>query len=366
MFNGFKIVILFSLFFCLWNVHAQKIDLKDYENKAQGYAILSAQYSNDAYFIARQNYFLTAASAIRQNCDSAIHFSQIAINYADSAYIVAHDSCLFAKNLIQEAKTYQQKALLQFKQITGTSNNNFIYQLSLEAMYAMGNAVADAYRASLELDWKEGFPIDKKRDVTRLESDEVTFTTIKDLYSKRLEEIKNELLLLEIEKNKNTGRQKQEISNVIAQLKAEQKELLLKSKNSDDKLIQVKNDLSEEMLQIVDKDLFTTEKKDFYSENVPIPTSTVIPKGLVYKVQIGFFKYQLPQKHFDGVFPVSTEKVDNKYYKYLAGNFNKYEDAKEAKNTLIKKGYADAFVVSFIDGAKVPISEALKKEKEIK
>lgn len=369
MFKRVKIAIFFIFYFFSCSLFAQKIDINAYKNKAQGYAVLSAQYSNDAYFFSRQNYFLTAVNNIKENCDSAIYFTQIALNYADSAYSVAHDSCEFAKNLMLDAKAYQQKALQRFKQIIGTNDYNVIHELSLEAMYVAGNAVTDAYRASLELDWKEkeiDVPIEKKRDATRLESDEITFTTIKDLYGKRLDEIKKELLLLEVEKNKSNGLQKQEISNVITQLKAEQKELLLKSKNSDDKLIQVKNDLSEEMLQIVNKDIFTTEKKDFYNANVPIPANAEIPKGLVYKVQIGFFKYQLPSKHFDGVFPISSEKVDNNYYKYMAGNFNNYADAKEAKITLTKKGYADAFIVSFIDGVKVPISEALNKEKETK
>lgn len=367
MFVSAKIFFSISFCCCFSILNAQKIDLNNYKNKAQAYAILSAQYSNDAYFFSRQNYFLTNVSAIKQNCDSAIFSANIAINFADSAYIVAHDSCLFAKNLILDAKEYQQKALQRFNQIVGATDYNLIHELSLEAMYATGNAITDAYRASLELDWKDiDLPVEKKRDATRLESDETTFTTIKDLYSKRLEEIKKELLLLEIEKNKSTGKQKLEISNIISQLKAEQKDLILKSKNSDDKLIQVKNDLSEEMLQIVNKDIFTTEKKDFYNENVPIPIDSKTPEGLVYKVQIGFFKKQLPSKHFDGVFPISSQKVDNNYYKYMAGNFKNYAEAKEAKITLTKKGYVDAFIISFIDGTKVPISEALKKEKENK
>lgn len=365
MFENVKIIFSVGFCCCFSILNAQKIGLNDYNNKAQAYAILSAQHGNDAYYFSRQNYFLTNGSAIKRNCDSAIISIKLALNFADSAYSMAHDSCLFAKNMILNAKEYQQTAIQRFKQIISATDYNYIHKLSADAMYACGNAVTDAYRASLEFDWKDiDVTPENKRDVTRLETDELSFTTLKDLYAKRLEEIKNELLLLEIEKNKSTGKQKLEISNVIAQLKAEQKELLLKSKNSDDKLIQVKNELSEEMLKIVNKDIFTTEKKDFYNENVPIPINPETPKGLVYKVQIGFFKSQLPSKHFDGIFPISTQKVDNNYYKYLAGNFKNYTDAKEAKIALTKKGYTDAFIVSFIDGIKVPISEALKKEKE--
>lgn len=372
MFKLKKIAFLSSvLFFCINSLSiAQKIELSNYKNKAQAYAILSAQYSNDAYYYSRQNYFLNSTSTIKQNCDSGIVFIQIAINYADSALMVANDSCVLAKNKLLNAKSSQELAIKKFQQIIITSDNFTIHKLSGEAMFAVGNAIADAYRASLELEF-EGLDltdkiVENKRDVTRLESDEFSFITIKELYGKRLVEIENELVLLEAENNKSTGKQKLDISNVIAPLKAEQKELLSKSKNSEDKLIKIKNDLSKEMLQIVNKDFFTTEKTGFYNENVPIPNISEIPKGLVYKIQIGFFKNQLPAKHFDGVFPISSQKIDGNYYKYTAGNFKKYNDAKEAKTLLRSKGYKDAFVISFIDGVKVPIIDALKREEEEK
>lgn len=374
MFNYLKISLFYCILLlnCTSIVFAQKIDIGNYKNKAQAYAILSAQYSNDVYKITRQNYFIDDVVIIKQNADSAVVLTQIASNYADSAYNIANDSCVFAKNLLMDVKAYQLQVLEQFQQVVMISDNYSIHILTSVAMYAIGNAVTDAYRASLELDWNEVETIaenkknDNKRDATRLETDEASFTTIKELYGKRLAEIAKELVLLEAEKNKSTGQQKIEISNVIAQLKAEQKELLSKSKNSDDKLIKVKNDLSEEMLKVVNKDFFTTEKTGFYNDKVPIPSNSDFPKGLIYRVQIGFFKSQLPSKHFDGVFPISSQKVDDNYYRYTAGNFKNYADAKEAKISLRKKGYADAFVVSFIDGIKVPISDALIREKEEK
>ena len=286
MYNYTKII----LFHCILllsvtsNLFAQKIDIANYKNKAQAYAILSAQYSNDVYKLTRQNYFLDDIVAIKQNDDSAVVLTQIASNYADSAYNIAHDSCVFAKNLLMDVKKYQVQVKVQFQQIVMISDNYTIHNYTGVAMYAIGNAVTDAYRASLELDWNDVEKIaenkinDNKRDATRLEADEASFTTIKELYGKRLDEIAKELVLLEVEKNKSTGLQKIEISNVIAQLKAEQKELLNKSKNSDDKLIKVKNDLSDEMLKIVNKDFFTTEKTGFYNEKFPIPSQSDFTK----------------------------------------------------------------------------------------
>ena len=121
MFNSVKISILFSFYFCTCSLFSQKIDINTYRNKAQAYAILSAQYSNDAYYFSRQNYFLMDVSAIKQNCDSAIISTQIAINYTDSAYAVAHDSCLFAKELMLDAKNYQQKSIRDGRRIRAAS-----------------------------------------------------------------------------------------------------------------------------------------------------------------------------------------------------------------------------------------------------
>ena len=155
-----------------------------------------------------------------------------------------------------------------------------------------------------------------------------------------------------------------EIKNAIAQLKEEEKEIMDKMKNSEDRLINVRTDLSEEMLKVVNKDVFTTEKDNFYNEKVPVPEDIEVPKGVVYRVQIGFFRSQLPSNHFAGIFPVSTQKVDKVYYRYLAGNFARYEDAKEAKIKLVEKGYQDSFVVAFIDGKKASINEAINEEKK--
>lgn len=351
---------------------AQKINIVDYKNKAQAYAILSAQYSADVYKLSRENYFLDDVSAIKQKGDSALLLSELALSYADSAFNVAHDSCVFAKNLLVDVRNYHEQSIEHIQHILKISDYNTIHDLTGETMYATGNAVTDAYRASLELEWIEDEPTventekEDKRDVTRLETDEATFLTVNELYEKRLSEIDKEISLLEAEKNKTAELQRKEITDVITQLKTEQQELLNKSKNSSDRLVKVRNDLSDEMLKTVNKDFFTTDKTGFYNENVPIPTVDEFPKGLVYKVQIGFFKSKLPSKHYDGVFPISTQKVDKDYYKYLAGNFKHYTEAKEASILLRKKGYNDAFVVSYIDGVKVAVSEALKMEKEIK
>jgi hypothetical protein len=305
---------------------AQKIDVNDFDNKAQAYAILSAQYSKDAYYYSTKIYFSGSISTIKQNCDTAIFYAQSATEYADSAYLIANDT---SASLFFEWKVEEEGLISKNEDIT---NNDSITE---------GN----------------------KRDNTRLESDEYSYLNVKEMYGKRLIEIEDERLLLEKELKNSSGKRKLEIQKIISQLKKEESEIFIKMKNSADRLISVRNELSEEMLKIVDKDIFTTGKEDFYNEKVPVPLTSKMPEGLVYKVQIGFFKSHLPPDHFAGIFPISKEKIDKIYYRYVAGNFAKYEEAKNATKAIAKKGYSDSFVIAFIDGKKVSISEAISKEK---
>lgn len=367
-----KYLLLFLLIFLFIanKLYAQKIDISAYENKAQAYAILSAQYSEDAYSYARKNYFQTSVSAIKSNCDTALVCMQIAIEFADSAFNVANDSYTDAIMVMQEAKSFQKNSLKLFETTRFEKNNSVIIDLCEEVMYKSANALSDAYKASLMFTMKLDSTAQKleeeklPRDITRLETDEFSFITIKELYGKRLTEIKDELLLLEAAAKESEGDKLSEINVAIAYLKKDEKELSDKMKNSEDKLIKVKNDLSKEMLQIVNKDIFTTDKQGFYSDEVPVPVNVELPMGLVYRVQIGFFKSQLPPEHFEGIFPITSLKVDETYYRYVAGSFAKYKEAKEAKEAIVSKGYIDSFIVAYLNQKKISMSEALIEEKK--
>lgn len=388
MLNNWKWGLFFLLSFLFFNndLRSQKIDISRYENKAQAYAILSAQYSEDAYFYTRKNYFQTSVSAIKSNSDTGLVCMQIAMEFADSAFNAAHDTSTEARMVMLYAKDYQQRTLKLFNRIRFEKNNSIIIELCEDAMYKSANAVADAYKASLmftikpdETPQKQGRAMffdarvktplveteEPMRDITRLETDEFSFITIKELYGKRLIEIEDELLLLETEAKKSKGTKLLEINVAIAHLKKDKTEFFEKMKGSEDKLVKVKNDLSKEMLQIVNKDIFTTDKPGFYSHKVPVPLNIELPMGLIYRVQIGFFKSQLPPEHFEGIFPITSQKVDETYYRYVAGSFAKYNDAKLAKIAIAEKGYVDSFVVAYLNQNKISISEAIKEEKRL-
>jgi len=96
-----------------------------------------------------------------------------------------------------------------------------------------------------------------------------------------------------------------------------------------------------------------------YNENRPIPFDAKIEDGLIFRVQIGAFRNKLPNNTFKGLSPLNAETTTNGYYRYTAGNFNKFELANAVKNDLRSLGYSDAFVVGFYNGKRIPLSEAL-------
>jgi len=83
-----------------------------------------------------------------------------------------------------------------------------------------------------------------------------------------------------------------------------------------------------------------------------------MPKGLVFKVQIGAFRNPIPQNHFKGFAPIMAEDAGNGITRYTAGLFNTFNMANEAKNSIRSIGYNDAFVVAFMNGKRININEA--------
>ena len=95
-----------------------------------------------------------------------------------------------------------------------------------------------------------------------------------------------------------------------------------------------------------------------YSENKPIPTKTTLPEGIVYKVQIGAFRKEIPSNTFKGFAPLMAEPTGTGITRYTAGLFANLNNATAARDEIRKVGYPDAFVVAFLNGERISISKA--------
>ena len=105
-------------------------------------------------------------------------------------------------------------------------------------------------------------------------------------------------------------------------------------------------------------DIFVDSDVTFYSEEKPIPVDVKLPSGLILKVQIGAFRNPIPQETFKGFAPIVGERTNSGLTRYTAGLFKDFETANTAKNGIRAKGYSDAFVVAYLNGERISISEA--------
>jgi hypothetical protein len=99
----------------------------------------------------------------------------------------------------------------------------------------------------------------------------------------------------------------------------------------------------------------TTERRE-----EAIPLDMELPKGIVFKVQIGAFRNAVPQEAFSDMTPVMGETVGNGLVRYTAGLFTGFEQAARAKDQVRDRGYRDAFVVAYRDGQRIPLGEAMR------
>jgi len=96
-----------------------------------------------------------------------------------------------------------------------------------------------------------------------------------------------------------------------------------------------------------------------YSETNPIPINPPLPEGLVFKVQIGAFNSPVKTDAFNGLSPVSAEKLEgSKYYRYFVGMFYSEPAANMVRDYVRPMGYKDAFVVAFYNGKRITLFEA--------
>lgn len=104
---------------------------------------------------------------------------------------------------------------------------------------------------------------------------------------------------------------------------------------------------------------FSFMSQSQYSETNPIPINPLLPEGLIFKVQIGAFYSPVKADAFNGLSPISAEKLEgSKYYRYFVGMFYSESAAIMVRDFIRPMGYKDAFVVAFYNGKRITLFEA--------
>jgi len=109
--------------------------------------------------------------------------------------------------------------------------------------------------------------------------------------------------------------------------------------------------------------LFELLSQTPYNSKNLIPIDMPMPSGVVYKIQLGAFSKPIAYDQFKGMKPITGETLQDKVVvKYYVGFFNQYNLAEKAMRQVHDYGYKDAFLVSWYNGAKVPVNRAKQVE----
>lgn len=103
-----------------------------------------------------------------------------------------------------------------------------------------------------------------------------------------------------------------------------------------------------------------------YSSQNPFNFNYTLPKGLLYRIQMGVFSKEIAYDYFGGLSPVTGELIDERgLKKYYIGLFSNFSEADKALQKIQQQGFIDSFIVAWFNGKKVSINRAAEIEKEL-
>lgn len=78
---------------------------------------------------------------------------------------------------------------------------------------------------------------------------------------------------------------------------------------------------------------------------------------------MGAFRKPVPSKAFSSLTPVNAERLSNGLVCIIAGFFENSSSANAARKQIRNGGFSDAFLVSYCDGERIPLYQALEMER---
>jgi hypothetical protein len=108
---------------------------------------------------------------------------------------------------------------------------------------------------------------------------------------------------------------------------------------------------------------FELDEENVYSDENPVPTDTVLPEGIFYRIQLGVYSKPLAYDILGGLRPVSAEYLtEGKAIKYYVGLFNRFNDADAALIKVKATGFKEAFILAYFNKKKIPLERAKELE----
>jgi hypothetical protein len=119
-------------------------------------------------------------------------------------------------------------------------------------------------------------------------------------------------------------------------------------------------ELSQNLPDTLIEPIFATFSHPDIPSDAKIPGPVKYPRGIVFVVQVGAFRRDLPLSFYHQFAPVLSEEKGQGIHRYTAGLFVTFQQAKESEQIIKKLGFSDAFVAALKDGKRIPLNEAIR------
>jgi hypothetical protein len=208
----------------------------------------------------------------------------------------------------------------------------------------------------------ESFTIksENEKSSTRLEVDNALFSLLKEDLKRKIKSTDEQLKEYSTSIKQSNGTEKTALTASAQETKTYKSKLQGQLKETDNKLRQITKLLRLEQTHKAKPQEATIFAKNKQSDFLD---SDALPKGLVYKIQIGVYKNAISGDVFKGLTPVYGESFAGGV-RYSVGIFERFYDAQQAKTYIKNMGLTDAFVVAYFNGDRITIELAKTYEKK--
>lgn len=121
---------------------------------------------------------------------------------------------------------------------------------------------------------------------------------------------------------------------------------------------EIKHELLLDMVDLTAEQVLTEE------DSARIERKESMTCNLVYKIQVGAFKKDLPETYYKKYNPITTELLGKNITRYMLGAFDQYIIAEQIRQEVLDK-YPDAFIVAYLNAVRIKTSVARDLENGI-
>lgn len=359
-------------------VKAQDLIERDYfpNARAKNASVAAARYAEEGYHYSKFITYINAVDSSRMFADTALFFVKRSMMLGDTALSYAPKGNVQAVDYLRQAKEKSHVADTIIREFYPMIEIESHHVFAGDAALHLSNSVMDYFNASLllrseydapasETDRYEVLPFDD--EIIRLEADEAAFQMASNAYEDEIAELN--IMSAEVDGDLSNATKISEIS----MLQRQKEKVAYQLKFSTDRLLDTSTRISE-IRYLLDKkylddvaDVVEPEHMPLFettSNNKVIEMDEIVPDGLVYKIQLGYYPSNVDVENFHGLFPISGETVTPELGRYYAGVFYSYSEASQGNDYVQNNAIANAFVVPFYNGNKISIGQAVEIEQQ--